>query len=70
MLVFNRRKNESIMIGDNVKITIVSVTGDKVKVGIEAPRDLSVHRDEIYAQIKKSHGNTKNLSPVSKSPPR
>lgn len=69
MLVFNRRKNESIMIGDNVKITIVSVMGDKVKIGIEAPRDLSVHRDEIYAQIKGSKSNTKNVSSVCKSPP-
>lgn len=67
MLVFNRRKNESFMIGDNIKITIVNVTDGKVKIGIEAPKDYPVHRSEIY-QLIQNNGSTTNLSPVSKNP--
>ncbi len=53
MLVLSRQKDESIMIGDNVEITIVDVRGDKVRLGISAPRDVTVHRKEIYLAIQK-----------------
>ena len=53
MLVLSRQKDESIMIGDDVEITIVDVRGDKVRLGINAPRNLPVHRKEIYLAIKK-----------------
>lgn len=53
MLVLNRQKNESIMIGDDVEITIVDVRGDKVRLGINAPREISVHRKEVYEAIQK-----------------
>lgn len=52
MLVLSRKKDESIMIGDDVQITIVDVRGDNVRVGIEAPRTISVHRKEVYDDIK------------------
>ena len=51
MLVLSRKKNESIVINDNVVITIVEVRGDKVRLGIVAPRDVSVHREEVYEAI-------------------
>jgi len=53
MLVLSRQKDESIMIGDDVKITIVDVRGDKVRLGIEAPRKVSVHRIEVYEAIQR-----------------
>jgi len=53
MLVMSRQKDESIMIGDDVEITIVDVRGDKVRLGINAPRSITVHRKEIYLAIQK-----------------
>ena len=53
MLVLSRTTDESIMIGDDVQITIVAVRGDKVRVGIEAPRSISVHRKEVYDAIQR-----------------
>jgi carbon storage regulator len=56
MLVLSRKTNESIIIGDDIKIVIVEVRGDKVRLGIEAPRDVTVHRSEIYEAIQKGKG--------------
>ena len=53
MLVLSRKKDESIMIGDDVEITIVDIRGDKVRLGINAPREISVHRKEIWEAIKR-----------------
>ena len=53
MLVLSRQRDESIMIGDDVEITIVDVRGDKVRLGINAPRSISVHRKEIYEAIQR-----------------
>jgi len=53
MLVLSRQIDESIMIGDDVKITIVDVRGDKVRLGIEAPKHIPVHRMEIYEAIQR-----------------
>lgn len=52
MLVLSRHRDESIMIGDNIKITIVEIRGDKVRLGIEAPKEVPVHRREIFEAIK------------------
>ena len=65
MLVLSRQRDESIMIGDDVEITIVDVRGDKVRLGITAPKNIPVHRREIYDAIqrekdKKNGGNTDN----------
>jgi carbon storage regulator len=51
MLVLSRKKNESIVINDNVVITVIDVRGDKVRIGIEAPRDVTVHRQEVLEAI-------------------
>ncbi len=56
MLVLSRQRDESIMIGDDVEIIIVDVRGDKVRLGITAPKDIPVHRREIYDAIKKEKG--------------
>jgi carbon storage regulator len=53
MLVLSRQKDESIMIGDDVEIIIVDVRGDKVRLGITAPKSISVHRKEVYEAIQR-----------------
>ncbi|MHC4167487.1 MAG: carbon storage regulator CsrA [Planctomycetota bacterium] len=53
MLVLSRQKDESIMIGENVEITIVDVRGDKVRLGITAPKEIPVHRREVFDAIKR-----------------
>jgi carbon storage regulator len=53
MLVLSRQKDESIMIGDDVEVVIVDVRGDKVRLGITAPRSIPVHRREVYEAIKR-----------------
>jgi carbon storage regulator len=62
MLVLSRQKEESIMIGDDVEITIIDVRGDKVRLGIKAPRDIPVHRREVYEAIQKEKASNKNPS--------
>lgn len=57
MLVLSRKKNESIIINDNVIVTVIDVRGDKVRIGIEAPRDVSVHRQEVLQAILKEKLN-------------
>ena len=52
MLVLSRKRNESVIINDNITIVIVEVRGDKVRLGIEAPKDVPVHRKEIYDAIQ------------------
>ena len=71
MLVLTRKLNESIMVGDDVKITIVDVKGDQVKLGITAPRQIVVHREEVYREIQKENqlaamNNKPNLDKLEK----
>lgn len=56
MLILTRRVGESVMIGDNVTITVLGVKGNQVRVGVNAPRDVAVHREEIYERIKTEGG--------------
>ena len=63
MLVLSRQKDESIVIGDDVEITIVDVRGDKVRLGINAPRHISVHRREVYDAIQREKAKEKEESP-------
>ncbi len=53
MLVLTRKKNETIVINDNIRITVVEIRGDKIRLGIEAPKDVPVHRLEIYESINR-----------------
>jgi carbon storage regulator len=55
MLVLSRQRDESIVIGDNIVVTIVDVRGDKVRLGIEAPREVTVHRREVYDAIQREN---------------
>ena len=59
MLVLSRHKNESIRIGEDVIITVVEIRGDKIRLGIEAPRDIPVHRSEVYDAIKRQAAEEK-----------
>jgi carbon storage regulator len=61
MLVLSRQKDESIMIGDNVEVTIVDVRGDKVRLGISAPKEIPVHRKEVYEAIQREKNEQKKV---------
>ena len=52
MLVLTRKSNQSIMIGDDIEVSVLSVTGEKVRIGIQAPRDIPVFRKEVYIEIQ------------------
>ena len=52
MLVLSRRVGESVMIGDNVRVTVVDSRGDQIRLGIEAPRSIAVHREEVFRQVQ------------------
>ncbi|MEM6692779.1 MAG: carbon storage regulator CsrA [Planctomycetota bacterium] len=53
MLVLSRHRNEDLIIGDHIVIKVVDIRGDKVRLGIEAPRDVAVHRREVYEEIQR-----------------
>lgn len=53
MLVLSRKKNEALVISDKIKIVVVEIRGDKVRLGVEAPSDVPVHRQEVYDAIKR-----------------
>ena len=57
MLVMSRRKNEAIVINDDISIVVVEIRPDKVRLGVENPRDISVHRKEVYEAIRRYEGN-------------
>ena len=63
MLVLSRQRDESIIIGDNIVVTVVDVRGDKVKLGIEAPQSVSVHRREVYEAIQRENQLAGRLRP-------
>ena len=54
MLVLSRKKNESIVINDNIVVTVVDIRGDKVRLGFDAPKDIPIHRQEVYDVIRRS----------------
>jgi carbon storage regulator len=56
MLVLTRKPNQSIMIGDDVEVSVLSVVGEKVRIGIQAPQDVPVFRTEIYVEIQREEG--------------
>jgi len=55
VLVLARKPNQSIMIGDDIEIKIIEVKGDQIKIGIQAPKNIAVHRKEVYEEIKKAN---------------
>lgn len=64
MLVLSRKPNESLVIGDNIEVIVLEVRDGNVKLGINAPKEVSVHRNEVYEEIKKS--KTSNSKQVNK----
>jgi carbon storage regulator len=63
MLVLSRQRDESIIIGDNIVVTIVDIRGDKVRLGINAPTEIPVHRQEIYEAIQRENLRASRVEP-------
>jgi len=61
MLVLTRKKNEAIQIGDDIEIKILSVDGDQIKLGIEAPKSVEIHRKEVYLDIQNQNSEAANI---------
>ena len=67
MLVLSRKSNESIIINNNITVTVVEIRGDKVRLGIVAPKEIPVHRQEVFDLIHSRNGNSGDVaSPASK----
>jgi carbon storage regulator len=63
MLVLTRKSNQSIMIGDNIEVSVLAIVGEKVRIGIQAPRDVPVFRKEVYLEIQDEAGaGTKDVA--------
>ena len=62
MLVLSRQKDQTIMIGDNIEITVVDIRGDKVRLGISAPAHIPVHRKEVYEAIQRENKQAANVT--------
>jgi carbon storage regulator len=63
MLVLSRQRDESIIIGDNIVVTIVDIRGDKVRLGIQAPTEIPVHRREVFEAIQRENQRASRLDP-------
>ena len=63
MLVLSRKKNESIVINDDITIVVVEIRGDKVRLGVEAPKEVPVHRNEVYEAIRRNQHKPEDTSP-------
>ena len=68
MLVLTRKSNQSIMIGDDIEVSVLSVMGDKVRIGIQAPQDVPVFRTEIYLEIHRKEGEGAHGAPTVAGP--
>jgi carbon storage regulator len=62
MLVLSRKKDEKIIIGDNITVMVIEIRGDKVRLGIEAPKEITVHRQEVYDAIKREQVEKRDIS--------
>jgi len=62
MLILTRRVGETLMVGDDVSITVLGVKGNQVRIGVNAPKDVSVHREEIYLRIQEEAEQTQTSS--------
>lgn len=63
MLVLSRQRDETIMIGDDIEVTVVDIRGDKVRLGINAPKEISVHRKEVYDAIRRENRKAAQVGP-------
>ncbi len=69
MLVLSRKKNESIVINDDITIVVVEIRGDKVRLGVEAPKEVPVHRREVYDAIQRSNQTPESSARLDSSDP-
>lgn len=67
MLILTRRVGETLMIGDSVSVTVLGVKGNQVRIGINAPKDVAVHREEIYQRIKREQETSGGETPPAAS---
>ena len=67
MLVLSRQRDETIMIGDNIEVTVVDIRGDKLRLGINAPKEISVHRKEVYDAIRRENKAAAQVKPEDSS---
>lgn len=65
MLVLARKRDQSIVINDNIEITILEIQGDQVRIGINAPKSVSIHRKEIYLEIKEENKKAAEIKHIS-----
>ena len=63
MLVLSRQRDQTVMIGDDIEVTVVDIRGDKVRLGITAPREISVHRKEVYDAIRRENRAAAQVKP-------
>ena len=63
MLVLSRQRDETIIIGDDIEITVVDIRGDKVRLGVSAPKEISVHRKEVYDAIRRENREAAQVKP-------
>ncbi|WP_371372936.1 carbon storage regulator CsrA [Thalassotalea aquiviva] len=61
MLILTRRVGETLMVGDDVTVTVLGVKGNQVRIGVNAPKEVSVHREEIYMRIQSEKGDNDNV---------
>ena len=68
MLILTRRVGETVMIGNEVTVTVLGVKGNQVRIGVNAPKDVAVHREEIYERIKREEDNndSRSSAPIAK----
>ena len=73
MLVLTRRPGESIVVGENIVVTVIEIKGGQVRIGIDAPRDIDVYREEIYEQVKQENllaiANAEQIRRAVQKPP-
>ncbi|MGK7345389.1 MAG: carbon storage regulator CsrA [Candidatus Nitrospinota bacterium M3_3B_026] len=65
MLVLTRKLGESVTIGDDIKISVIDIKGRQVRLGIEAPRNMTIHREEVYAKIQEENRRAAVLEPIN-----
>lgn len=66
MLALSRKKNEAIIVNNNIEITVLEIKGDQVKIGISAPKEVSIYRKELYIQIQDENKKSADLEGISK----
>lgn len=66
MLALSRKKNEAIIVNNNIEITVLEIKGDQVKIGISAPKEVSIYRKELYIQIQEENKKSADLEGITK----